>query len=153
MGKKRMQRSKKTFNDMLFGINKTQKTNQFFDSFVTEHHILFLDDKFVEFAKKGRKAEHIHQSKRPVAVVKKNIIYATIVPGSSQKQVNNSVFIPKNVIKGLKRDGWFLIRYHQDKYAKIFAEKDACVPGGEIPAKYYDEIVRKMESFIERQVR
>ena len=145
-----------------YTLQKQEQSNYpLFISEVQHHFILWVPDIKIEFSG-NRHPDSYHDKDRPAAVTKKEPLSATFVPATSRRKVKETgkhinitkdryaVHVKGNAIKGLVKPGWFITRYPQTEMAKSL-EKWGVHSGPKIPDRIFDEIIRKMELFIQYQ--
>lgn len=136
-----------------------QKKYPRFISEVHRHFVLWVPDEHIEFSG-TRHPESYHDSGRPTAVTKRKPLSATFVPKTTRrrirenkKNINNakcpySVWVESGEIQGLAKGGWFLTRYPQKEPAERL-ETMGIQGGSKIPAQIFNEILKKMEMYID----
>ncbi|MGD9489766.1 MAG: hypothetical protein AB7W47_17220 [Calditrichaceae bacterium] len=150
---------KKTFNHIQQELlDKGEIHYQFYDWFISEGHIAWLVDKYVNFGRlRGEK--EIHNTCRPMAVLKKHNLKAWMMPGTHENSENQyyhkkrwAIYIKVNEIPELKRSGWFLVD-HSYPYPAEDLQKMKPQPGTKIPDAIFERFQQKYREFMAKKGR
>ncbi|WP_456439298.1 hypothetical protein [Caldithrix abyssi] len=149
-----------TLKSFLRQLDHPQKQDDSpFHRVVKLKHIVIIND-YVIVMDGNRSPYSFHRKGRPCAIVVKEEQNATFVPRTAtkryrkRKQENDpyAFFVPKNIIPGLDKDGWFLIRYLQSEDEPFFNEH-AYKCGASIPDPIFEELLNLLDEWIEKNYR
>ncbi|MHB2156378.1 hypothetical protein ACX8XN_18550 [Calditrichota bacterium GD2] len=139
--------------------NPQNQDNGRFHHLVKLKHIVIIND--YEIIMDGKRSPYsFHHKGRPCAIVIKEEQYATFVPRTTTRKYRKrnqendpyAFFVPKNIILGLDKDGWFLIRYLQSEDEAFFNEH-AYKCGALIPDDIFEKLLNKLDEWIEKNFR
>ncbi len=135
--------------------NPQNQDNGRFHHLVKLKHIVIIND--YQIVMDGKRSPYsFHRKGRPCAIVVKEEKNATFVPRTATRRYRQrnqendpyAVFVEKNIIPGLDKDGWFLIRYLQ-REDELFFNEHAYKCCASIPDPIFEELLNKLDEWIE----